>query len=55
MFINNHSYFSLRYGTVAPESILKMAQKKGIKTLALTDINNTPILSGNNIAAETTL
>ena len=41
MFINNHSYFSLRYGTVAPESILKMAQKKGIKTLALTDINNT--------------
>ena len=41
MFINNHSYFSLRYGTVAPESILKMAQKWGIKTLALTDINNT--------------
>ena len=41
MFINNHSYFSLRYGTVAPESILKMAQKRGIKTLALTDINNT--------------
>ncbi len=41
MFINNHSYFSLRYGTVAPESILKMAQKQGIKTLALTDINNT--------------
>ena len=41
MFINNHSYFSLRYGTVAPKSILKMAQKQGIKTLALTDINNT--------------
>jgi DNA polymerase III alpha subunit len=41
MFINNHSYFSLRYGTVAPESILKIAQKQGIKTLALTDINNT--------------
>ena len=41
MFINNHSYFSLRYGTIAPESILKMAQKRNIKTLALTDINNT--------------
>ncbi len=41
MYINTHSYFSLRYGTIAPEDLLKMAQASGVKQMALTDINNT--------------
>lgn len=41
MFINTHSYFSLRYGTVKPEVLLQLAQYHHVKTLALTDINNT--------------
>ncbi len=41
MYLNTHSYFSLRYGTIAPEDLLKMAQEKGLNQLVLTDINNT--------------
>ena len=41
MYINNHSYFSLRYGTVKPKTILQIFQSFGVKTAALTDINNT--------------
>ncbi|MGV8828950.1 MAG: DNA polymerase III subunit alpha [Breznakibacter sp.] len=41
MFLNCHSYYSLRYGTMAPETLVKRAVELGIKTLALTDINNT--------------
>lgn len=38
---NNHTYYSLRYGTVEPKELLKMGQEKGYTCLALTDINNT--------------
>ncbi len=41
MYLNNHTYFSLRYGTFSEKELLKTANLKGIKTLALTDINNT--------------
>ena len=41
MIVNAHSYFSLKYGVMSPEELLREAQQKGLKTLALTDINNT--------------
>ncbi len=41
MYLNTHSFYSLRYGTVAPETLLQQAQQLGIYALALTDINST--------------
>lgn len=41
MFLNNHSYYSLRYGTISEEQLLAMAQENGCTTLPITDINNT--------------
>jgi len=41
MFLNNHSYYSLRYGTISEEQLLEMAQANGCTALPLTDINNT--------------
>jgi DNA polymerase-3 subunit alpha len=40
MFINCHSYYSLRYGTLDVETLVSRAAKLGIDALALTDINN---------------
>lgn len=40
MYLNCHSHFSLNYGTLSPEALVSAAREKGIKTLALTDINN---------------
>lgn len=41
MYLNCHSCFSLRYGTMAPKELVRLAAEKGLRTLALTDINNT--------------
>lgn len=41
MYINCHSYYSLKYGTDSPESLVEQAAEMGITQLALTDINNT--------------
>ena len=41
MHLNNHTYFSLRYGVLKPRELLGLAQSMGVKTLPLTDINNT--------------
>ena len=41
MYLNTHTYFSLRYGTMKPEALLALAQSYGVDKLALTDINNT--------------
>ena len=41
MFINTHSYYSLRYGTIKPEDLLMLAKQMSLNTLTLTDINNT--------------
>ena len=40
MLLNNHSYYSLRYGTFTVEELVSHAQAKGWKRLALTEINN---------------
>ena len=41
MYLNNHTYFSLRYGIMKPRELLELMQGLSIKALALTDINNT--------------
>ena len=41
MFLNIHSYYSLRYGTLSLKTLLKTATQLGVETLALTDINTT--------------
>lgn len=41
MYLNCHSYYSLRYGTLSPEELPRRAKKCGVSSLVLTDINNT--------------
>ena len=41
VFLNCHSYYSFKYGTLSPEQLAEGASRRGITTLALTDINNT--------------
>ncbi|MEA1785725.1 PHP domain-containing protein [Arenibacter sp. GZD96] len=41
MYLNCHTYYSLRYGTFSEVALLQLAQENHIKQLALTDINNT--------------
>ncbi|MCX6281131.1 MAG: DNA polymerase III subunit alpha [Bacteroidetes bacterium] len=40
MYLNCHSYYSLRYGTLSVEKLVDEAVRCGAKALALTDINN---------------
>ena len=40
MYLNCHSYYSLRYGTISIEDLTTEAKKNNIEALALTDINN---------------
>ncbi len=40
MYFNCHSYFSLRYGTMSVETLVGNARAAGVRTMALTDINN---------------
>ena len=41
MYLNTHTYYSLRYGTIAPKTLLEQAFQLGVSTLVLTDINST--------------
>src|SRR5258705_4736859 len=41
MYLNCHSYYSFKYGTMSPGQLLAEAKQKGISQIALTDINNT--------------
>ncbi len=41
MYLNTHTYFSLRYGTLSTKELLSIARTNQIDALALTDINNT--------------
>lgn len=41
MYLNCHSYYSLRYGTLSLEDLIAQAVNKDIDIMALTDINNT--------------
>lgn len=40
MFLNCHSYYSLRYGTMPVEKLTAVAHDNGVEAMALTDINN---------------
>jgi DNA polymerase III alpha subunit len=40
MYLNAHSQYSLRYGTMAIPALVAEAAARGINQLALTDINN---------------
>ena len=40
MYLNTHSQYSLRYGTMCVKTIIELAKANGIERLALTDINN---------------
>ena len=39
MFLNSHTFHSLRYGTLSVEELVKQAADSGAKSLVLTDIN----------------
>ena len=41
MYLNCHTYYSLRYGTFSELALLQLAQENQVTQLALTDINNT--------------
>ncbi|KAA6430471.1 DNA polymerase III subunit alpha [Dyadobacter flavalbus] len=41
MLLNCHSYFSLRFGMIPEEELLRMSRENGYGCIALTDINNT--------------
>ncbi len=40
MYLNCHTYFSFRYGTLSVDALISLAKKYGIRALALTDIHN---------------
>ncbi|MFD2574980.1 hypothetical protein ACFSPU_01425 [Haoranjiania flava] len=41
MYLNCKKYYSLRYGTYSTGKLVKEAADKGVRSLALTNINNT--------------
>jgi DNA-directed DNA polymerase III PolC len=41
MYLNTHSYYSLRYGTLSIDELLDLAALNGMDTVVLTDINTT--------------
>jgi len=41
MYLNSHSWFSLRYGLMRPEELLAEAQAAGVTCMALTDVHCT--------------
>ncbi len=41
MYLNCHSYYSFKYGTLSPAELAEEASRRGITAMALTDINNT--------------
>ena len=41
MYLNCHTYYSMRFGTFSEGELLELAVENGVESLALTDINNT--------------
>ena len=41
MYLNCKTYFSLRYGTLSSEALVKAGAEAGATTMALTNINST--------------
>jgi DNA-directed DNA polymerase III PolC len=39
MYLNSHSYHSLRYGTIPLDELVELAAQSGVTAMALTDIN----------------
>ena len=39
MYLNCHSYHSLRYGTIPLADLVQLAVQSNVKAMALTDIN----------------
>ena len=39
MYLNCHSFHSLRYGTIPVEELVQLAVSLGVQAMALTDIN----------------
>ena len=44
MFLNCHTAFSFKYGTLMPEALVAEARRCGVAKIAVTDINNTAAL-----------
>lgn len=45
MYLSAHTYYSFRYGTLSPADLVSEAARRGVKAMALTDINNTSCTS----------
>jgi len=41
MYLNCHTWYSFKYGTLSPEKLFEEARKNRVRKLVLTDINNT--------------
>lgn len=41
MYLNCHTYYSLKYGTIAPQKLLKYFLEREVQAFVLADINNT--------------
>lgn len=41
MYLNTHSYYSFKYGTIGTKDLLQQMQQAGVGCFALTDINST--------------
>ncbi|MCG8390445.1 MAG: DNA polymerase III subunit alpha [Cytophagales bacterium] len=41
MYLNTHTYYSFKYGTLPTEDLLSEAQSHGVREMVLTDINTT--------------
>ncbi len=41
MYLNCHTYFSFKYGTLSIQQLVEKAKQKGVQKLVLTDINST--------------
>ena len=41
MYLNNHTYFSLRYGTLSIRELINFCKNEGMQEVVLTDINST--------------
>lgn len=44
MYLNNHSYYSLRYGVLPVKELIDEAKRCGVRKLPLTDINNSTVM-----------
>tara|TARA_B110000037_G_scaffold41289_1_gene51038 strand:+ start:4655 stop:7597 length:2943 start_codon:yes stop_codon:yes gene_type:complete len=43
VYLNCHTYYSLKFGTLSLKNLFEEAERCGVKTFALTDINNTSV------------